>query len=217
MATNILIVDDHEIVLAGMRRLLEGRADIHITGEFVTAEAALTYMREYDQVDVVLMDIHMQGMGGLTATQQIVQQHPHAKVIVFTASKDEIYPIQFLKAGAFGYLTKDCGVEEVDKAIRSVSEGKRYLSSEVAQQVALARFDEYDSPFENLSERELQVMMMITQGLKAMQIAQKLNINSKTVNTYRYRIFQKLGVKSDVELTHLAIRYGMIEKQKAGH
>lgn len=217
MTTNILIVDDHEIVLAGMRKLLEGRNDMHIAGEFVTAEAALTYIREYDQIDVVLMDIHMQGMGGLTATQQIVQQYPDVKVIVFTTSKDDIYPVQFLKAGAYGYLTKDCGIEEVEKAIHSVTQGKRYLSSDVAQQVALARFDEYDSPFDNLSERELQVMMMITRGLKAMQIAQKLAINSKTVNTYRYRIFQKLGVKSDVELTHLAIRYGMIDKQKANH
>ena len=187
MTKKILIVDDHEIVLAGLRKLLEQQDDIKIVGEFVTGETALSYIREHDDLDVVLMDIHMQGMGGLAATQQIVQHDNHTKVIVFTVSKDEIYPIQFLKAGAYGYLTKDCGINEVAKAIDSVVQGKRYLSSEVAQQVALARFDECDSPFENLSERELQVMLMITQGMKAMQIAEHLAINSKTVNTYRYR------------------------------
>lgn len=213
MSKKVLIIDDHEIVLAGLRKLFEQQQDIDIAGEFVTAETALSFMRDHQDIDVVLMDIYMQGMGGLAATQQIVQQNSQTKVIVFTASKDDIYPIQFLKAGAYGYLTKDCGMKEVLKAIEAVTQGKRYLSSEVAQQVALARFDERDSPFENLSERELQVMLMITQGYKAMQIAEHLAINSKTVNTYRYRIFQKLNVKSDVELTHMAIRYGMIERQ----
>lgn len=213
MTKKILIVDDHEIVLAGLRKLLEQYEDIDIVGEFVTGETALAYMREHTDVDVVLMDIHMQGMGGLAATQQILQNNNQAKVVVFTVSKDEIYPIQFLKAGAHGYLTKDCGVKEVVNAINTVVKGERYLSSDVAQQVALARFDEFESPFENLSERELQVMLKITQGYKAMQIAKQLAINSKTVNTYRYRIFQKLNVKSDVELTHLAIRHGITDRQ----
>lgn len=207
----VLLVDDHQIVRAGIRRILADAKDIEIVAEAESGEEALRLIHE-QPIDVVLMDVHMPGAGGLEATRRAVHYDSRIKVLVLTVSKDEIYPVRFLKNGASGYLTKDCSSEELLHAIRHVYGGQRYLSAEVAQQLALKRFDEKESPFDLLSERELQVMLMITRGEKVPFISKQLHLSSKTVNTYRYRIFSKLGVKSDVELTHLALRYGMIDQ-----
>jgi len=208
------LVDDHQIVRAGIRRILSEAKDINILAEAGSGEEAVQFIRN-NEVDVVLMDIHMPGIGGLEATRKIVHYSPNIKVIVLTVSNDEIYPVRFLKSGAMGYLTKDCQAEELIQAIKQVKSGQRYLSAEIAQQLALKRFDNRDSPFDALSERELQVMLMITRGEKVPKIAEQLHLSTKTVNTYRYRIFNKLGVNSDVEMTHLALRYNVIENHLA--
>jgi len=205
-----LLVDDHQIVRAGIKRILAEAKDVEIIDEVDSGEEALSIVHQAP-VDVVLMDVHMPGVGGLEATRRIVHYDNRIKVLVLTVSKDEIFPVRFLKNGASGYLTKDCSADELLRAVRQVYGGQRYLSAEVAQQLALKRFDDNESPFEVLSERELQVMLMITQGVKVPQIADQLHLSNKTVNTYRYRIFNKLTVNSDVELTHLALRYGMID------
>ena len=128
------------------------------------------------------------------------------------------FPARFLQAGAVGCLTKECGLEEIVAAIRKVVSGHRYIKTDIAEQLALSSLSELpkeDSPFDLLSERELQIMLMITSGLTVSEISENLCISSKTVNTYRYRLFEKLNLKNDVELTHFAIRHGIIEQDES--
>jgi two-component system invasion response regulator UvrY len=207
---NILLVDDHDLVRLGINRLLSDIKGFNIVGEARSGEEGIEQVNKF-KPDVVLMDVKMPGMGGLEATKRIVKQHPKIKVLVVTVYGDEPYPSRVLQAGATGYMTKGASVEEMVQAINSVYSGKRYLSPEVAQQLALKHLTHQDeSPFESLSERELQVLIMITSGQKVQEIADQLYLSPKTVNSYRYRLFEKLGVDTDVELTHLAIRHKLI-------
>jgi two-component system, NarL family, invasion response regulator UvrY len=207
---NILLVDDHDLVRLGINRLLSDIKGFNIVGEAKSGEEAIEQVNKL-RPDVVLMDVKMPGMGGLEATKRIVKQHPKIKVLVVTVYGDEPYPSRVLQAGATGYMTKGASVEEMVQAIKSVYSGKRYLSPEVAQQLALKHLTHQDeSPFESLSERELQVLVMITSGQKVQEIADQLYLSPKTVNSYRYRLFEKLNVDTDVELTHLAIRHKLI-------
>ncbi|MEE4246008.1 MAG: UvrY/SirA/GacA family response regulator transcription factor [Kangiellaceae bacterium] len=206
----VLIVDDHDLVRTGITRLLSDVQGITIIGEAATGEEAITKCRELNPT-VVLMDANMPGIGGLEATRRLVRYDPDVKVVVVSVHADEPYPTRFMQAGAAGYLTKGADIEEMTIAIKQVSRGKRYLTPEIAQNMALKRFNEADDdPFDILSEREMQVMMMITQGEKVQHISDKLCLSPKTVNSYRYRLFEKLSVDNDVELTHLAIRNGLI-------
>lgn len=209
----VLIVDDHELVRAGIRSLLSTVNGIKVIGEAATGEEAVKVARE-KHPNVVLMDVRMPGIGGLEATRKLLRADPDLKIIALTVCGEEPFPSKLLQAGAAGYLTKGSGLDEMVQAIHSVFHGKRYISPEVAQQLALKHLsDEKASPFETLSERELQVMLMITSGQKVQEISDKLCLSPKTVNSYRYRLFEKLDVNSDVELTHLAIRHGILDTE----
>lgn len=209
----VLIVDDHELVRAGIRSLLSTVNGLKVIGEAATGEEAVKLARE-KHPHVVLMDVRMPGIGGLEATRKLLRTDPDLKIIALTVCGEEPFPSKLLQAGAAGYLTKGSGLDEMVQAIHSVHHGKRYISPEVAQQLALKHLsDEKASPFETLSERELQVMLMITGGQKVQEISDKLCLSPKTVNSYRYRLFEKLGVNSDVELTHLAIRHGILDTE----
>jgi two-component system invasion response regulator UvrY len=211
----VLLVDDHELVRTGIRRLLEDFDDIEIMAEAENGEEAINLVRQ-DKPDVILMDVNMPGIGGLEATRKLLQIHDDMKIIVVTMHVEEPFPTRLLKAGATGYLTKGCAITEIVDAIRTVHKGKRFIGSDVAQQLALGMLPGNDkSPFDALSQRELQVMLMVTQGQKIQEIAEMLCLSPKTVSTYRYRLFDKLNVKSDVELTHLAMRHGMIDDSGA--
>lgn len=207
----VLLVDDHELVRSGVRRLLDDSQDIVVVGEASNGEQALELANEC-QPDVVLMDLSMPGIGGLEATRKLMKQHPDCKVIVVTVHAEEPFPKRLLEAGAVGYLTKGCGIDEIVKAIKSVSNGTRYIATDIAQQIALSMMpDAPPSPFDNLSSREMQIMLMITQGQNAQEISDSLCLSPKTVSTYRRRLFEKTGVDNDVELTRLAIRHGIVE------
>lgn len=209
----VLIVDDHELVRAGIRSLLSTVNGVKVIGEAATGEEAVKVARE-KHPNVVLMDVRMPGIGGLEATRKLLRADPDLKIIALTVCGEEPFPSKLLQAGAAGYLTKGSGLDEMVQAIHSVFHGKRYISPEVAQQLALKHLsDEKASPFETLSERELQVMLMITSGQKVQEISDKLCLSPKTVNSYRYRLFEKLSVNSDVELTHLAIRHGILDTE----
>jgi len=210
---NVLVVDDHDLVRSGIVRLLSDVAGITVVGEANTGEEAVKIARE-KRPNVVLMDIRMPGIGGLEATRKIVHQNPEIKVIALTIYENEPFPTKLLQAGASGYLTKGALIDEMVLAIRTVYAGNRYLGPEIAQQMALKSVAENEqSPFEQLSERELQVMIMITAGQSVQTIAEKLCVTPKTINSYRYRIFEKLNVQSDVELTLLAMRHGILETE----
>ena len=207
----VLIVDDHELVRTGIKRILEDTRDIRVVAEASTGEEALGLVREH-QPDVVLMDVNMPGIGGLEATRKLIQSHPELRVIVVTIHVDEPYPTRLLEAGASGYLTKGCAVDEIVDAIQVVHRGERYIGADIARQLALSMLPGGKrSPFDKLSQREMQVMLMVTQGRSIQDISDRLSLSPKTVSTYRYRLYEKLGVDNDVELTHLAMRHGMIE------
>ncbi len=208
-----MLVDDHDLVRMGLGRLLADQDGIDVIAEAETGEEALKKQREF-QPSVVLMDANMPGIGGLEATRRMLRFDPDVKIIALTAHISEPYPTQFLNAGAMGYLTKGGDIDEMVKAVRSVSRGKVYLAPEVAQEMALSQFKQKDeNPFNQLSDREMQVMLMITRGEKVQEISEKLHLSPKTVNSYRYRLFEKLDVDNDVCLTHLALRYKIIEPQ----
>lgn len=208
---NILLVDDHCLVRTGLRKLLEDSPSISVMGEAKDGEEAINIVKE-NKPDVIMMDVNMPGMGGLEATRKLLQIDPELKIIVVTVYGEEPFPTQLLKAGARGYLTKSCGVEEMIKGIKRVYDGQRYISMDVAQHLAMTMLPGVNnSPLETLSQRELQVMLMLTRGLKVQEISDRLCLSPKTVSTYRYRLFDKLGVDGDVELTHMAMRHGMLD------
>lgn len=209
---NVLVVDDHPIVRAGISSILEENG-ISVIGQASSGEEAVRMVRDKNP-HIVLMDVRMPGIGGLEATKKIIKTQPHIKIIALTVYGEEPFPSKFLQAGAVGYLTKDNDVNEMLNAIQTVYSGKskHYIGPDIAQQLALKNVSiPNGSPLDILSERELQIMMMITSGQKVQEISDKLCLSPKTVNSYRYRIFDKLGVSSDVELTHLAIRHKVLD------
>ena len=208
---NVFLVDDHELVRTGIRRILEDVRGIKVVGEAQSGETAVAFCRQHHP-DVILMDMNMPGIGGLEATRKILRLRPDVRIIVLTIHSENPFPTKVMQAGAAGYLTKGAAPDEMIHAIRLEHSGQRYISPEIAQQMALSQFASADeNPFKSLSERELQIMMMITKGQKVTDISEQLNLSPKTVNSYRYRLFSKLGINGDVELTHLAIRYGMLD------
>ena len=206
----LLIADDHKLFRIGLQKMLRDAGDIKVVGEARSGEEAVTLSRELSP-NIVLMDICMPGIGGLEATRRITQRQSGVQVIVLTGFEESPYPVQALKAGASGYLTKKVNAEELLRAIKRVFLGKRYLSGEIAQQLAVHNFEEEsEDPFDQLSSREMQIMLMVVNCQKVKEISSNLHLSPKTVNSYRYRIFEKLNVGSDVELALMAVRYGVV-------
>ncbi|RMX22105.1 response regulator [Legionella jordanis] len=203
----VLIVDDHALVRMGIRRLLEDMPDVEVVADAESGEQALTLVKSH-KPDVVLLDMKMPGIDGWEVTRRLKKTNPLVKVIAVTAVCAEPMPTRVLQLGAMGYLTKESGAEEMAAAIRKVARGEKYLSAEIAQKMAINSLEAtQDSPFDSLSEREMQVMLMITSGMTVQDIADRLFLSSKTINGYRYRMFEKLGIKNDVELTFLAMKH----------
>ncbi|TYP66395.1 response regulator transcription factor GacA [Stutzerimonas stutzeri] len=208
----VLVVDDHDLVRTGISRMLADIDGLQVVGQAESGEAAIKKSREL-QPDVVLMDVKMPGIGGLEATRKLLRSHPDIKVIAVTICEEDPFPTRLLQAGAAGYLTKGAALEEMIQAIRMVFAGQRYISPQIAQQLALKSFQPKvnGSPFDLLSEREIQIALMIANCQKVQAISDKLCLSPKTVNTYRYRIYEKLSITSDVELALLAVRHGMVD------
>lgn len=206
----VLIVDDHALVRMGIRRLLDDLPDMEVVADAESGEQALV---KSHKPDVVLLDMKMPGIDGWEVTRRLKKSNPQVKVIAVTAMCTEPLPTRVLQLGAMGYLTKESGAEEMAAAIRKVAKGEKYLSAEIAQKMAINSLEAVqDSPFDLLSEREMQVMLMITSGMTVQDIADRLFLSSKTINGYRYRMFEKLGIKNDVELTFLAMKHRVIEQ-----
>ncbi len=208
----VLVVDDHDLVRTGISRMLADISGLQVIGQADSGEDAIRKAREL-KPDVVLMDVKMPGIGGLEATRKQLRSYPDLKVIAVTICEEDPFPTRLLQAGAAGYLTKGAALEEMVQAIRMVFGGQRYISPQIAQQLALKSFQPQlsESPFDLLSEREIQIALMIANCQKVQSISDKLCLSPKTVNTYRYRIFEKLSITSDVELALLAVRHGMVD------
>jgi two-component system invasion response regulator UvrY len=214
----VLLVDDHKLIRTGIKLMLDKTADIRVLGEASSGEEAVEQARAL-KPQVILMDVSMPGIGGLEATRKLAMSLPDARVIVLSAQTAEPFPMRLMEAGASGYLTKDSAEDEIIIAIRRVNAGERYIAAEIARQLALQavnRNNSSGSPFDQLSAREMQVMIMATKGHSVQDISDKLHLSPKTVSTYRSRLFEKLGVANDVELTRLAMRYGVIEEKNGG-
>ncbi len=203
----VVLVDDHELVRMGIEALLNSYDDISVIAVSHSGEDALDVLEKHDP-DVVLMDIHMPGIGGVEACRRILQRYPGMKIIALSIQNSGPIPQQLLKLGAVGFISKGSPVDEMVSAIRTVVNGKRYLCFEVANNLVFqSSSGEQISPFSKLSQRESEVVNLILKGKGIQEISQLLALSDKTVNTYRYRLYGKLKVKNDVELTQMAVKY----------
>ncbi|MCP4187310.1 MAG: response regulator [Gammaproteobacteria bacterium] len=208
---SVLLTDDHALVRSGIRRLLEDSKQVQIVGEAECGEESLQMAQEL-KPDVILMDVNMPGIGGVETCRRMLQRDPQKKIIVLTVHSEQTFPKRMLEIGARGYLTKECGVEEMLEAINQVHNGKSYIATSIAQQLALSLLPgNEDNPIDRLSRREFQVMLMISNGLSNIEISDKLCLSPKTISTYRLRLLEKLGANSEVDLIKIAVEQGMVE------
>jgi DNA-binding NarL/FixJ family response regulator len=205
-----MLVDEQDFVRLGLEKILNDAQGIKVVAETRSYDEAIKLLRNQSP-HVVLLDIHMPALAGLDALRKMLRINNELKVIAVTGNDDDAIPTMVFQAGASGFLTKRASAEEALRAVRVVHAGQRYLSPDIAQRLAFKRFDApTKSPFEMLSEREMQIAVLIVNGERPLQIANKLCLSPKTVNGYRYRIFEKLNIESDVELTKLAIKNHLI-------
>jgi len=209
----VLLVDDHELVRSGIEALLNAVEDIEVVAVCDCGESALESI-EKRLPDVVLMDVNMPGMGGFEACRRIIDNFPEIKIIGLSVHNSGPVPQQLLKQGVVGFVSKASSTTEMVSAIRAVMSGKRYLCQDVANNLALQSIQsDGRSPFLQLSRREAEVTQMILGGKGIQEIAQALDLSDKTVNTYRYRLYSKLNIKNDVELTRLAAKFEYFDPQ----
>ena len=207
----ILVVDDHPIVGQGMRSMLESLSGVELLPLATTGEEAIEVCRS-EAPDYVFMDVQLPGITGINALKRIKSRNEAMKIIGVSAIADRLVANQFIDAGGAAYVTKQSGAGELKKAFIAVKSGQQYLSDDLkAQNQEAGKKGGADSPFDVLSKREVELVVMIANGLKITGIARSLNLEAKTINTYRYRIYEKVNVKTDVELTHLALRHNLVD------
>ena len=205
----VLLVDDHELVRSGIQHLLESAPNLDVVAIASSGENAVE-LTESLNPDVILMDLNMPGIGGVEAIKRILNDNAQAKIIALSVYDDGPVPQQVIKLGAKGYINKGCPVAEMIKAIVLVHQGKSYLSAAVAANLVFSSQKEDQNRFHRLSNRELQIVTKLLDGHEIPDIAKALSISPKTVNTHRYRVHEKLGIKNDIELVRLAVEQGLL-------
>lgn len=206
---HIVIADQHTLMRSGIRRLLSDESDLSVVAEAGRIEQVLATIR-LSKVDVLLMDVNLPGMDSVEATRRLLRMDKELKIVVLGAYASGPYPVHLFKAGIAGYLTKAGSGEEMIACIRKVSRGQRYVSADVAQTLLLDHIQDGDAPLGCLTQREMSVLVLLSQGHRRCEISTKLCVSPKTISTYRTRLMRKLGARSDVELTHLSLRHGLI-------
>jgi two-component system, NarL family, invasion response regulator UvrY len=207
----VLIADDHAVVRAGIRQYLEDESSIREIGEASSGRDTLEQLRAREW-DLVLLDINMPDQNGLDILRHIQTDHPKVRVLVLSGLPEKQYAVAVLRAGASGYLPKDSAPEELIKAVHVVLAGRRYVSPDVAELLVAGMDKNPGSPqHERLSTREFQVLNKLAAGSAVSEIAQELNLSVKTVSTYRSRILEKMGLKTNADLTSYALRHGLIQ------
>ena len=208
----VLLADDHSIVRAGLRSLIEDTGDIEVLVEAADGREAIKQALNHP-VDVAVVDISMPGMDGLEVINQIQAAKPELPILVLTMHEEEQYVVRSISAGAKGYITKRSAPEQLVSAIRQVHGGGRYLSQEAAELLALrlARGERGDSPLDSLSNREVQVLRALALGQTNREIAEAYHISVKTVDTYRFRLLKKLNLRNNADLSRFAISQGLVE------
>ena len=200
----IILADDHALIRAGLRQYVQDTPDIKVVDEAENGAEALKKALSCDY-DVLLLDIAMPGMNGLDVLKQLKNERPDTKVLVLTVHPEEQYAMRTIKAGASGYLTKDCKQQELIFAIKKLAAGGRYISAPFAEKLAFGLISREKPLFELLSDREYQVLNMIVRGKRLKDIAEELSLSIKTISSYRARILDKLNLKTNVELARYAI------------
>lgn len=208
MTIRVFLLDDHALVRTGMRLMLSAETDIEVVGEADSGETGLPLIRKL-RPDVVLCDLHLPGISGLEITERLVKGDYGCRVVVVSVLEDGPMPRRLIEAGASGYVGKAGDAAELLRAVRDVARGKRYLANGIAQHLALSGVDSAGSPFDALSPRELEVAMLLVQGLRQEDIARRLSLSAKTVNTHKSRLFEKLEIQDTIALARMASRYGL--------
>jgi two-component system invasion response regulator UvrY len=206
----VIVADDHGMVRAGVRRLLEDAPDIEVIGEADSGEQAMQ-MYLSQRPDLLIMDLSMPGIGGLEAVRRILKQEPAARILILSMHEDVVYPTRVMQAGAKGYITKHTASDALLRAVREVAKGELFLERDIAQKIALYGIGGAEDPFQELSDREFEVLRMLAEGKSVVAIAEGLFLSPKTVGTYQTRIMQKLSLNNTAELVRLAIRKGLIQ------
>ncbi len=212
MTIKIILADDHQIVRQGLRTLLSAEPDMKVLAEADNGRTIIKLAQEH-QPNVIIMDISMPDLNGIEATRQILTESPGVKIIALSMHSDSLFVLNMLKAGAKGYLLKDCAVEELVKAIRTVVARKTYLSPGISDVVIQDFVSAWQSPqasaFSVLSTREREVLQLMAEGKSTNQIADDLCVSVKTVEAHRKQVMTKLDIHSVAELTKYAIRQGL--------
>ena len=208
--TTIVLVDDHAVVRAGVRRLLEQEPLFEVIGEAESGEKAYQIFGEL-KPDVMVMDLSMPGMGGLESIRRILMRYEKAKILVLSMHEDLSFANQALKLGAKGYLTKNTLADDLVKSIETVTQGDVFLSDEIAKKMAMQSISGNQDPIHELSAREFEIFRLLAEGLDIDAIATTLNISSKTVSNYQTMIKQKLNINTPIELIRYAIKVGVIK------
>lgn len=207
----LVIVDDHAIVRSGLRQIAQAESDITVVGEAADSGELLDVLRKQES-DVVLMDISMPGKNGLEALKLVKERWPGTAVLMLSMYPEDQYAVRSVKAGASGYLHKNSPPETVIQAIRTVAKGKKFITPELAEQLATHIGQDADQPLhERLSDREYQTMSMIASGHTLSQIAEQMSLSPKTVSVYRARLLEKMRLKNNAELTHYALKHKLVE------
>ena len=200
----LLVVDHHPIIRKGLELLFITSPDIQVIGALDNGEAIFDFLRR-NNVDIIICEIDLPKLNGITALRRLNKEFPHIKVIMFSAQPEEVYAINTIKAGASGYLSKTANIVTLKEAILKVNEGGVYLSNDLAQRLALGkRVTRSGSYHKKLSTREIEVLKLLSSGRKNKEIAQELDINEKTVSTYKARLMKKLNVNNIVDLINRA-------------
>jgi DNA-binding NarL/FixJ family response regulator len=207
---NVLFVEDHAIVREGLKQILADTTDIVVADEAGDGEEALAKVGKRD-FDIAVLDISMPGRSGLEILKELKTIRPALPVLILSMYPEELYAVRAFKSGASGYLSKESAPTELITAIRKVSSGGKYVSPSLAESLALNLGDDNGKPLHNkLSSREYQILCMIASGKTGKEIASELNLSAKTVSTYRARVLEKMGMRSNAELTHYALQNALV-------
>jgi len=207
----VLIADDHSVVRQGLKQILADTNDMEVVAEAANGAEVLERLRVIG-VDIVVLDLSMPGISGLEVISQIRKEYPKIAVLVLSVHSEEQYAVRVMKIGASGYVTKDSAPEELVKALRCASCGRKYVSGSLAERLAIDLERGSDKlPHEDLSDREYEVFRLIVSGLSAQQIAGELGLSAKTVSTYRARLMLKMRMHSSAELARYAIVHGIVD------
>lgn len=210
--TRVLLADDHALVRAGFRALLERLTNVEVAGEASDGREALTLVADL-KPDIVLMDVSMVGLNGLEAAARIAEDFPQTKVIMLSMHDKPEFVAQALRAGASGYLLKECTRKELEMALQAVLKGERWLTARISRTAVdrlLARTDESTNPLDQLTRRQREILQLIAEGKNTKEIGSILNISAKTVETHRMHLMNRLGIHDVAGLVHYAIRCGLV-------